>query len=78
MRRRALAQAHAWVGGLELDAEDAGEARGHLARSLWHRPGQPRTLALFLAACLPRSARGLVRRAYHAVKRPAAGAHAPA
>ncbi len=49
----ALSEAYAWVGQAELDRGDVHEARRDLCLSLWHRPAQFQTAALFLLSLPP-------------------------
>jgi glycosyltransferase involved in cell wall biosynthesis len=59
-----LAEAHGWIGEASLNLGDVVAAREHLAKSIWHRPWQPRLAGLLVASLLPPGA----RRRYRAVK----------
>jgi glycosyltransferase involved in cell wall biosynthesis len=65
---RVVARAHGWVGTELWYAGERREARSHLAASLWRWPWQPRTAAMLLLACLPRSASGALVGLYHRIK----------
>lgn len=64
----ALADAHGWIGELQLEAGHAAEARAHLFRSVRHRPGQRRMWLLLGSALLPRKAREWLHACYRQLK----------
>jgi hypothetical protein len=66
MLRGRLARSHAWVGEEALALGRQGEARGQLARSLWHQPGQLRVALLLLVSCLSATQGDQLRRAWGA------------
>ena len=63
-----LSDAHQWIGEAALDIGENAEARGHLSRSLFLRPWQPRTAGLLIVALLPRFVGNGMRRLYRAAK----------
>jgi glycosyltransferase involved in cell wall biosynthesis len=58
-----LADAEGWVGGAMLESGESG-ARGHLLKSLRHRPLQPRVARQLAKSMVPTGLRDQVRRVY--------------
>jgi len=63
-----LAEAHSWIGEVQLDLGDATSARKNLAASIRFRPDQPRAWRLLFCACLPHSMCQVLRNRYRKVK----------
>jgi GT2 family glycosyltransferase len=69
MIRARLAEVHGWVGDELLESGQPKKARGHLLKSLWHRPLQPRTMALLFLASLPGGGSNVARRCWRWLKK---------
>jgi GT2 family glycosyltransferase len=69
MIRARQAEVHQWVGDALLESGQAKEARKHLLKALWHRPFQPRTLALLARAALPAIVGNMLRRYWRRLKK---------
>jgi glycosyltransferase involved in cell wall biosynthesis len=67
--RSSLANAHAWVAHEQFKLNQDRTVRHHALRSLVRRPLQPRLLALFCLACVPRSTRSAAIGVYRRLKR---------
>lgn len=61
MKRRALSDAHEWIGQALLTEDKNGEARFHLVRSLLLNPTQPAVWRALLSASMPRQAKHAAR-----------------
>ena len=61
MIRLRLAEMHAWVGDVLLNAGDASQARVHLCKSLRHQPWQPGAWKILALASLPGNLRQRLR-----------------
>jgi GT2 family glycosyltransferase len=68
MLAAAQAEAHAWLGEMELERGDSVEARFHLARSLHYVRWQPRVMRLLAATALPPPVRRAVRTGLRAAR----------
>jgi hypothetical protein len=71
MIRTRLAEVHTWVGDALLERREVARARGHLLKSLWHRPLQFRSLALLVRASLPAGVGAVLQRCWRRLKRAA-------
>ena len=68
MIHQRLAEIHAWLGDLLLNAGDAPQARLHLRKSLGYQRCQPTAWKALALACLPESVRGGLRTAFRELK----------
>jgi glycosyltransferase involved in cell wall biosynthesis len=68
MIEEVLAEAHAWLGGGLYEAGEMRAARVELARSLRHKPNQPRVAAMLALALLPSPVGAGVHGAARAIK----------
>ena len=64
----ALADAHGWIGELQLEMGHTAEARAHLFRSVRHRPGQRRIWLLLGSTLLPLTVREWLHHGYRRLK----------
>jgi hypothetical protein len=62
------AEAHAWLGEVQLERGESAEGRFHLARSLRHVRWQPRVLRLLAASALPPPVLHAVRTGFRAAR----------